>query len=97
MAADGIDAVAAFEREPFDLVFMDMHMPNMDGMDATACIRSIEKASGSTKHTPIIALTANAMESDRKRCLDAGMDDFISKPFRSEQLAAIIEKYLSID
>ena len=97
LAADGIDAVAAFEREPFDLVFMDMHMPNMDGMDATACIRSIEKASGSTKHTPIIALTANAMESDRKRCLDAGMDDFISKPFRSEQLAAIIEKYLSID
>ncbi|MEH6579748.1 MAG: response regulator [Amphritea sp.] len=89
IANNGKEAVACFEREPFDLVLMDVQMPEMDGFQATARIRELE--SGSPAHLPIIAMTANAMKGDREECLAAGMDDYIPKPIRSQQLYDMIE------
>lgn len=78
LACSGNEAVAAFERESFDLVLMDLHMPGMGGLEATACMREKEKATNN--HIPIIALTARAMKGQREKCLEAGMDGYISKP-----------------
>jgi CheY-like chemotaxis protein len=75
--------------EPFDFVLMDVHMPGSDGIDATRCIRAIE-AEGVASHTPIIALTANALEEDRAACIDAGMDGFLTKPLDRDRLAAAL-------
>ena len=91
VAANGREALAALEKESYDLVFMDIQMPNMDGIEATAAIR--EKENGSGKHQPVIALTAHAMKGDQERCLDAGMDDYLSKPIRPQELDDILEKY----
>jgi signal transduction histidine kinase/ActR/RegA family two-component response regulator/HAMP domain-containing protein len=93
LAADGLEALAAFDRERFDLILMDMQMPNMDGLEATRRIRDRELPGD--RRIPIIALTANAMQSDRERCLAAGMDDFVAKPFRADEMFAVIEKYLA--
>ena len=82
-ANDGRQALAAFGREPFDLVLMDVQMPNMDGFEATAEIRRLEAAV--SRHTPILALTANAMKGDRERCLAAGMDGYVAKPLRRDE------------
>jgi CheY-like chemotaxis protein len=82
-ANDGRQALEAFGREPFDLVLMDVQMPQMDGLEATAAIRHLEAGS---RHTPILALTANAMKGDRERCLAAGMDGYMAKPLRREIL-----------
>ncbi|MEM6414682.1 MAG: response regulator [Pseudomonadota bacterium] len=92
VAMNGEDAVSAFDRKEYDLIFMDMHMPQMDGLEATRQIRSKE-ADG--KRIPIIALTANAMAQDRRRCMDAGMDDFLSKPFEATDLKSMLEKWTS--
>src|SRR2546423_6952046 len=89
---DGQAAVEAFEREPFHLVLMDVQMPGMDGFEATAAIRSQERRSGT--HLPIIALTANALRGDQERCLNAGMDAYISKPIRTTELFDTIEKFI---
>ena len=89
--ANGLEAVEAVRRIPYDLVFMDCHMPEMDGFQATEEIRRFEKG---IRRTPIVALTASAQESDRDRCLTAGMDDFVTKPVRLEALGAAIEKWL---
>jgi CheY-like chemotaxis protein len=78
VAANGREALELWSRETFDLILMDVQMPEMDGTEATAKIRALEQQSG--KHIPIIALTANAMNGDRSRYLDAGMDDYITKP-----------------
>jgi len=90
VALNGQEAVQACAKQDYDLVFMDCQMPVMDGYEAT---REIRKAEGDKKHTIIIAMTAYAMESDMEKCLEAGMDDYLSKPFRLEQLMKIISKY----
>jgi len=84
----GQEAVRAWEREPFDLVLMDIQLPEMGGLEATALIRAREKAEG--RRTPIVALTACAMKGDPERCLQAGMDDYLTKPLRAEELFRIL-------
>lgn len=89
---NGMSAVAASEREAFDVVLMDCQMPGMDGFQATHAIRERER--GADRRLPIIALTANAAAGDRERCLAAGMDDYLSKPYSQEQLASILSRWL---
>jgi signal transduction histidine kinase/DNA-binding response OmpR family regulator len=91
VAESGIEALAATERGRFDVVLMDVQMPGMDGFQATGMIRARELAMG--RHTPIIAMTAHAMKGDRQRCLQAGMDGYVSKPIN---LAAILEEIASV-
>jgi two-component system sensor histidine kinase/response regulator len=95
VAASGAEVVAALERIAYDLVLMDCQMPIMDGYEATAAIRAME-ADG-RRRTPIIAMTASVSESDRERCLRAGMDDFLPKPTKSQDLLAALEKWLPAD
>ena len=71
---------------------MDLQMPNMDGIEATQCVRAREQAEG-LAHLPIIALTANVLASDREHCMDAGMDDFITKPFKADEMTTILLKH----
>ncbi len=87
---NGREAVEAWEREPFDLVLMDVQMPEMDGFEATDAIRTREKING--KHVPIVAMTAHAMAGDRERCLAAGMDEYISKPVNGPELLRLLQK-----
>jgi signal transduction histidine kinase/DNA-binding response OmpR family regulator len=89
VVGDGRKAVEAIEAQSFDLVLMDVHMPEMDGFEATAAIREKETKTGT--HVPIIAMTAHAMKGDRERCLAAGMDFYVAKPIRPEQLFQAIE------
>lgn len=93
VADDGAKALEAIQRERFDLVLMDVQMPVLDGLEATAAIRTAERASGRVR-IPIVAMTANAMQGDRERCLGAGMDDYISKPIAMQQLRATIERVM---
>ncbi len=92
IAGNGRDALAAWEREPFDLILMDVQMPEMDGMEATATIRLRERTRGRNCHIPIIALTAHAMSGDREACLGVGMDGFVTKPIRIDDLIREIER-----
>ncbi|HEX7808745.1 MAG TPA: response regulator, partial [Thermoanaerobaculia bacterium] len=89
VVANGREAVDAFERIPYDVILMDCQMPELDGFDASRAIRERERQSGA-RPIRIIALTANAMESDRERCLAAGMDDYLSKPVKVEDLSAAL-------
>jgi PAS domain S-box-containing protein len=91
VTANGREALAALDRERFDVVLMDVQMPEMDGFEATAAIRIREQNTGA--HLPIIAMTAHAMQGDRQRCLAAGMDDYISKPINSRELTGILEQF----
>ena len=84
VAGNGKEALAAWEQQAFDLILMDVQMPEMDGFETTACIREREKGTG--RHIPIIALTAHAITGDREHCLEAGMDGYVSKPIQAEQL-----------
>ena len=93
LAATGTAAVEAWRRQPFDLVLMDIQMPEMDGLEATRNIRAMEQPGGI--HTPIIAMTAHAMGGDRERCLEAGMDDHVTKPINRANLAAAIYRRTS--
>jgi signal transduction histidine kinase/ActR/RegA family two-component response regulator len=89
----GVAAVEAFTREPVDLILMDLQMPDMDGLEATEAIRRLEKGTG--RRTPIVALTAHAMEDDRVRCTQASMDGYVSKPIRRDHLFREINRVLS--
>ncbi|MFN7923334.1 MAG: response regulator [Bryobacteraceae bacterium] len=89
-ATNGLQALAALERAAFDVILMDCQMPELDGFETTHRIRSKE---GSLKHTPIVAMTANAMAGDRERCLEAGMDDYVSKPIQFDTLAAALARW----
>ena len=90
IAATGVLALAEIEKRPFDVLLMDMQMPGMGGLDATRAIRAKERGTG--KHLPIIAMTASAMEGDKERCLAAGMDGYVAKPIRAQDLFASIEE-----
>jgi two-component system, sensor histidine kinase and response regulator len=93
VVANGREALDELDKETFDLVFMDVQMPEMDGFEATAAIRGREH--GSKVRLPVIALTAHAMNGDRERCMAAGMDGYLSKPIRAQELDEVLEKYLS--
>lgn len=95
---DGIQAVAAFKLTPYDLVLMDVEMPHMDGFDAARAIREIEARMSKSdcsvrRHTPIVALTAHVAPGFRERCMEAGMDDYVSKPLKRETLYAVVDKW----
>ena len=90
-AGNGVEALAAVARGPVDVVLMDCDMPEMDGFEATREIRRLEQ--GQSTHTAIVAMTASAMEGDRLRCLEAGMDDYLAKPVRGPQLRATLERW----
>jgi CheY-like chemotaxis protein len=92
VVGDGLSAVEAWEESDYDFILMDVQMPVMDGLSATRMIREKESERGG--HTIIIALTAYAMAGDRKRCLDAGMDEYMSKPIDFEQLFSLVDDYL---
>jgi CheY-like chemotaxis protein len=85
---DGASAVSAMQQNPFDIVFMDVQMPGMDGFEATHRIREFERFRGG--HVPIVAITAHAIEGYRQRCLDAGMDEYVTKPMRIQDLGDAI-------
>jgi CheY-like chemotaxis protein/HPt (histidine-containing phosphotransfer) domain-containing protein/anti-sigma regulatory factor (Ser/Thr protein kinase) len=93
VAATGNEAVAAVGQHTYDAILMDGQMPQTDGFEATRLIRVLE----GSHHTPIIALTASAMQGDRERCLAAGMDDYLSKPYTIDQLAALVARWLPAD
>ena len=90
LAENGSEAVEMLDRESYDVVFMDCQMPEMDGYQATMEIRRRE---GPRRQTPIVALTAHAMKRDRERCLEAGMDDYLAKPARSEDLGIMLARW----
>jgi CheY-like chemotaxis protein/HPt (histidine-containing phosphotransfer) domain-containing protein/anti-sigma regulatory factor (Ser/Thr protein kinase) len=89
-AENGIRALELVKKEKYVLILMDVQMPEMDGYEATGAIRKLE---GSERHTPIIAMTAGAMKGDRERCLEAGMDDYVSKPLKPAELFEVLDKW----
>ena len=95
VAADGMEALDKFKRHRYDLILMDCQMPKMDGYKATAAIRQMEKSlSPGAQPTPIVALTANAFKDDRERCFDAGMTNYLAKPYKKQALIAVLNEYL---
>ena len=86
---NGVQAVEQARKGNYNAILMDVQMPIMDGFDATKQIRQMEKSSG--KHIPIIAMTAHALKGDRQRCLEAGMDDYVSKPIQQAELIEVVE------
>lgn len=94
IANDGLEAINALETNNYDIVLMDMQMPNLDGLEAT---QRIQSANSNVKNPqiPIIAMTANAMQGDRERCLQVGMNDYVSKPINIDDLQAVLKKTLT--
>jgi CheY-like chemotaxis protein len=88
LATNGIEAITAVQQRTYPIVFMDIQMPEMDGIEATRCIRS-----GSNDQPWIIAMTGNISDEDRQSCIEAGMDDYISKPLQLAKLAEAIERF----
>jgi signal transduction histidine kinase/CheY-like chemotaxis protein/ligand-binding sensor domain-containing protein len=94
VANDGAEAVATAANGEFDVILMDVQMPNMSGLEATAAIRVLERGTG--RHIPIVAMTAHAMKGDQERCLEAGMDGYISKPIQPDHMMEVIERVTSL-
>ncbi len=94
LAENGIQAVAKWASNEYDMILMDCHMPGMDGYETTAGIRREEERQGEGRHIPIVALTANALEAERGHCYQAGMDDFVAKPLRFGDLTAVVKRYI---
>jgi two-component system, sensor histidine kinase len=93
VVGDGLEALQALQAQHYDAVLMDCQMPSMDGYQATAELRRLEHG---VRHTPVIAMTAHAMDGDRDRCLNAGMDDYISKPMRHTDLAVALRRWIAV-
>ncbi len=91
LAADGVETLEAHKKQPYDLILMDCQMPVMDGFEASREIRRL-----TLPQPAIVAVTANALVGERERCLRAGMDDYLSKPFQAEQLVAVVLKWITI-
>jgi len=89
---NGLKIFDVLEQSNYNIILMDIQMPVMDGLEATAIIREIEKGTG--KHIPIIGITAYAVKADREKCLSAGMDDYLAKPFVKEEFYNMIDKYI---
>ncbi len=96
IAKNGVEAVEKFSENNYDLIFMDIQMPEMDGIEATKKIREIEKTRNVSRKIPIIAMTANTMEGDKEKYLQSGMNDYVSKPFKQNELVTIFSKYTLI-
>jgi two-component system, sensor histidine kinase len=92
-SGDGAEALQHWRSREYDVILMDCQMPGLDGYDATRAIR-LEENSRNRRHTPIVAVTANALSGDRERCIEAGMDDYLAKPFRIEELFTVLARYL---
>jgi len=90
-AMSGMEAIEIFKKEKFDFILMDIMMPEMDGLETTVKIRSIEKELQMKKETPIIALTANTLDNDREKCINHGMNEYMTKPFKMDKLVEILE------
>ncbi|MBV8708724.1 MAG: response regulator [Acidobacteriaceae bacterium] len=90
LVSDGYEALEAHKAKPYDLILMDCQMPTMDGFEASRQIRSLNQ-----RQPVIVAVTANALVGERERCLSAGMDDYLSKPFQAEQLVAVVKKWMA--
>jgi CheY-like chemotaxis protein len=94
LVGNGLEALDALEQKSYDLVLMDVQMPELDGFEATCELRKREQLTD--LHTPVIALTAHAMKGDRERCLAAGMDDYLTKPIRAQELDDLLDNYTSL-
>jgi CheY-like chemotaxis protein len=94
IASNGRIGVDLYKSKSFDLILMDIQMPEMNGIEATQAIRKLEAENGKGAHIPIIAVTAFAMEQDKRNCMDAGMDDFIAKPYKPYELEQKINQFL---
>lgn len=88
LVSDGSEALQAHKTHPYDLILMDCQMPTMDGLEACRQIRKLDAS-----QPVIVAVTANALVGEREKCLEAGMDDYLSKPFQAEQLVAVVRKW----
>ncbi len=97
VAEDGAGAVDIFKKDHISLILMDCHMAGMDGFQATQEIRRIESEASDGRHVPIVALTAKAIMGDKKKCLEIGMDDYLSKPFKFDQLKGLLNKWLALE
>lgn len=91
LAENGIEALEKYDESEYDIILMDIQMPELDGYQTTAEIRKRENGK---RHVLIIALTANALAGDREKCIEAGMDDYISKPIEAEKLEDLLKKHL---
>jgi len=94
-ASDGLEALHKIKSGSYDLVFLDCYMPGMSGFEVTRTLRD-DRNIGMEEKPVIVALTGNTMNTDRQKCLDAGMNDFLSKPYKQEDLARILEKWLPL-
>ena len=94
VAENGQEAIDLCDRNQYNLIFMDLQMPVMGGLEATRKLRELERGSG--RHTPIVALTAHAIDGDRRRCLQAGMNEYLSKPVSAKQLFDMVSRYLTV-